>query len=348
MFTGFQERALNRNRQPEPQAPKHRSRMRVIIPIIAAIAVAAVVVVAIASNQPCKRSDNWQQDYYSSNAIIDFATYGIHLNAAGKIDKTYEYSAIQKMSKKARTADNVVLVMEDDSFGQADVGLNVPSTVSVDGVSYPFGTAFDVSIDSSDSAIRAYNALVATDPSISLRGKGQVMSLGQYVLGFITPKITAAIKSGALASPLVAYNGTGTQYNNDDIATAYKAGINANVFNQQCAQAPGQTEASAPTPDQSSAPTKTQNIDQSWCANETAVYDFSCRTVGVTFPNWATFVTQTHRLLKSQGLSISTPAQSQLSLNTAMPCRISQSSPSPVQTPPNQGGDNASGDVGGF
>jgi hypothetical protein len=328
MFTGFRERSLNSKRIEIPTAvhiePKHRFPRWVVIAAIAVMIIIVGVVVSVNNTNNAKRTSDWPDDsllQYNSY-LQEYVQYGVHLSADNRIDKTYSPKELKKLSKQELTADNVVIFYEDSAWGPYGNEVAASTTMTVDGISYPFNTHVDVNIDPTETPIQTYNEVLAIDPSISLRGQKNLTSLTQYVLGNVTARLSDALKKGSITAPAVAYDGTGTEYHNDDVATAYKAGINANLFNSQCNQ--------------------NSNSQNNPCSAGTATYDFGCKTVGVTYPNMGAFTVQVEKVLQLKNIYLSIPEQGQVHLNTTVPCRIllNRSTP-PTPTPlPNEGGNN--------
>jgi hypothetical protein len=332
-FNGFRERSLNRRRKPKPTPepepekllwPFRHPELSFVIAfvIIVGWVFAMMAITSALSPHASHQTSSWQQEdvlFSTDTKNVDLASYGVHLNAVNKIDKIYDRDQLQRLSKKKLAADNVVLFYHDDSGFEVDA----PTSVTIDGVSHTFKTEVSLSIGDMYTARNDYNALVAKQPGISLRGKNNVGSLEQYVLSNISQTLFYALKTGKLAPPTAVYDGTGTQYNNDDVATAYKAGINANLFAHECNVNPSSTDVGP-------------------C---TASYDFSCKTAGIQYTNWSAFSKNLIAFVPNTFFYVGNPSQNQVSLNTALPCRIAasdvQTGPASQQSPPlNEGGNN--------
>lgn len=315
MFTGFRERVLARVRK----ARAIRRRENIIIAIVAVVAVAIVLTFVTTAFKsvmphPIHKSQPWSQE--DPLDMLPYWQSGVHLNATGQIDKVYSYKEVQKLSKIEPTSDNVVLFPMDD-FGPDNFSVEAVSNVTVDGVSYSVNIPVNANLDSPDAPKDAYNALVAQDPTLSLQGKQQSMtapSLVRYVNTLIAQRLEDALKSGQLAGPGLAYNGTGTDYRNDDIAKAYAAGVNPNGLMSQCYQ--------------------DQNQNVNTCVPSQLKYDFSCKTIGATFTDWSAFTDRAIKFIGIPSLRLSVQPGYTYTVNTTVPCRIAQSYGNPL--PPQQ------------
>ena len=323
MSTGFQKDALARGRLPgglTPVLPTWWQRnWGFVIGTGAGIVIALLLVQIFVVTHPSHNTDAWP---YTSMNDTSHSTYlAVHLNSSDKIDKVYRDKELQKLTQKERVADNVVLFFFDDeqNRGIADYGFSVPAIMMAEGVSYPLSPSFRVSYGSMKNEISAYNSIVDKKAGITLRGMKDVPSLGLYLLDTAAPSIKNAIKSGALTPPTVTYSGTSTEYHNNNIATAYKVGISADLFAQQC------------QPDN-------QNPN-GVCPSYKATYDFGCKSLGIKSIDWAAFQTQLYKVVRLPGMQFdpgvyfNSPSRGQLTINTPEPCRITQSGGEPSTLP---------------
>jgi hypothetical protein len=236
----------------------------------------------------------------TSSADYSWAAYGVHLDKSGQIDNVYSNSDLRKLSFKQLNASNVVLFQIDDNWQQSSTRIDVPTSVTVDGVSHPFDTNLNARIDTLDSAIHQYNQIVKLHPQFSLRGQKDLWSLGQFLLDqIISPTISQAIEAGQLTAPSVTPTGNSSLFYNESVATAYKDGVSSDAFTQGC--------------DPNSGPD---------CRPIKATYDFSCKTVDIDYPDWTKFVNQAVKFGALSDVQFDLPGVTQLNLDTPQPCRI--------------------------
>jgi len=216
---------------PESEEPSPQARSWVddlfigamAMAIVVAVAIGAVLVVPHLTQQASFRN----YDYNSSQ-------FGIHMDSDGAINKTYDSYTLSELTDEEIKAQDIFLFENDDYIRSSWVDLEMSTTVDVNGVSYPFDTWLVLSIDSPDVAVNAYNVLLTEDPSIDIRtADDNYSSLGQYVLSILEPKFYEALTKGDITAPTVNYLGTGSEYFDETIASAYKAHVSGN-YDFQC------------------------------------------------------------------------------------------------------------------
>jgi hypothetical protein len=309
MFTGFQKNALANN--PYTNWWQRLGYVRLVFGIIAVIGLALLIVLSFV--YPQQNTNTWHVTAIDDPPQSSY--FAVHLNASDEIDQVYQDKELQKLTPKQLIADNVVLFFYDEGQPLGD-GLSVPTVITAEGISYPLNVSFYVSYDTIKDEVSAYNTLVDKKAGITIRGMKNAQSLGQYLVDIATPSIKKAIQSGALTPPTVTYDGTGTEFHNNDIATAYKAGLNADLFAQQCNQSPNGV-----------------------CPSYKVAYDFGCKSLGIKSIDWTAFQTQLYKVVRLPGMQfdpseyLNSSSRGQLRVNTPEPCRITQSGGGPSTLP---------------
>jgi len=197
-----------------------------------ATVIAAVVIVILAvlagmyfTNQ--KSSDELSD--FGPGYSYDRYQFGIHVNSDGVIDQRYSEYELSPLTTDQIEKLDIIMFRYDDSRVTASREFGTSSVIYVDEEPYAVNSSIVASFDSSNAAVDAYNTLLAEDPSINI-GNIRVASVkyasfGTYVMTLLESKIDEALTLGDITGPDVTSLGYGSEYFDDEVAAAYKAGV---------------------------------------------------------------------------------------------------------------------------